>query len=89
MLSNAYFVAKLRFDTAENEPAKNLQILQQLLPKFAKRTSGLSALLGLGPGGVLLRLLAEGERAFDSVESLLRPARLLRFLLLFPTMAVN
>ena len=29
MLSNAYFFAKFRFDTAENEPAKNLQ-------KFAK-----------------------------------------------------
>ena len=29
MLSNAYFLAKIRFDTAENEPAKNLQ-------KFAK-----------------------------------------------------
>ena len=25
MLSNAYLVAKLRFDTAENEPAKILQ----------------------------------------------------------------
>ena len=25
MLSNAYFHAKFRFDTAENEPAKNLQ----------------------------------------------------------------
>ena len=25
MLSNAYFVAKFRFDTAETEPAKNLQ----------------------------------------------------------------
>ena len=23
MLSNAYFIAKFRFDTAENEPAKN------------------------------------------------------------------
>ena len=31
MLSNAYFLAKFRFDTAENEPAKNLQIC-----KFAK-----------------------------------------------------
>ncbi len=29
MLSNAYFPAKFCFDTAENEPAKNLQ-------KFAK-----------------------------------------------------
>ena len=27
MLSNAYFLAKVRFDTAENEPAKNLQNL--------------------------------------------------------------
>ena len=25
MLSNAYFLAKIRFDTAENEPAKILQ----------------------------------------------------------------
>ena len=25
MLSNAYFLAKFRFDTAENEPTKNLQ----------------------------------------------------------------
>ena len=25
MLSNAYFLAKFRFDTAENEPARNLQ----------------------------------------------------------------
>ena len=27
MLSNSYFLAKFRFDTAENEPAKNLQSL--------------------------------------------------------------
>ena len=27
MLSNAYFLAKYSFDTAENEPAKNLQNL--------------------------------------------------------------
>ena len=31
MLPNAYFLAKFRFDTAENEPAKNFQNL-----KFAK-----------------------------------------------------
>ena len=30
MLSNAYFLAKLRIDTAENEPAKNLQNLQNV-----------------------------------------------------------
>ena len=34
MLSNAYFLAKFRFDTAENEPAKNLLILN----KFSEPT---------------------------------------------------
>ena len=34
MLSNAYFLAKFRFDTAENEPAKNLQNLQKKLLIF-------------------------------------------------------
>ena len=29
MLSNAYFLGKFRFDTAENGPAKKLQILQK------------------------------------------------------------
>ena len=35
MLSNAYFLAKFRFDTAENEPAKNLQNFANF-PNFAK-----------------------------------------------------
>ena len=37
MLSNAYFLAKFRFDTAENEPAKNLQNFGKIanFPKFA------------------------------------------------------
>ena len=37
MLSNAYFLAKFRFDTAENEPAKKLQKLQKFanFPNFA------------------------------------------------------
>ena len=30
MLSNAYFPAKFRFDTAENEPAKNLQNFRKM-----------------------------------------------------------
>ena len=34
MLSNAYFLAKFRFDTAENEPAKNLQKFSNF-PNFA------------------------------------------------------
>ena len=29
MLSNAYFLAKFHVDLAENEPAKNLQILKK------------------------------------------------------------
>ena len=37
MLSNAYFLAKFRFDAAENEPAKNLQ-------KFANFPNFLEAL---------------------------------------------
>ena len=39
MLSNAYFLAKLRFDTAENEPAKKLQGLSKFanIPIFAAR----------------------------------------------------
>ena len=35
MLSNAYFVAKFRFDTAENEPAKNLQNFRKM--HFSKK----------------------------------------------------
>ena len=35
MLSNAYFLAKFRFDTAENEPAKNLQNFANF-PNFAR-----------------------------------------------------
>ena len=34
MLSNAYFLAKFRFDTAENEPTKNLQNVANFV-KFA------------------------------------------------------
>ena len=30
MLSNAYFVAKIRFDTAENEPARNSQFFKPI-----------------------------------------------------------
>ena len=36
MLSNAYFLAKFRFDTAKNEPAKNLQNLP-MLPHLRRR----------------------------------------------------
>ena len=36
MLSNTYFLAKFRFDTAENEPAKNLQKISKNFKKFLK-----------------------------------------------------
>ena len=36
MLSNEYFLAKFRFDTAENAPAKNVQNLQNFARKIAK-----------------------------------------------------
>ena len=39
MQSNVYFLAKFRFDTAENEPAKNLQKfckICKILQNFAK-----------------------------------------------------
>ena len=56
MLSNAYFLAKFRFDTAENEPAKNLQNFRKMHfrkmanigrhPRAAQR--GLEAVRGEG-----------------------------------------
>ena len=45
MLSNAYLLAKFRFDTAENEPAKNLQHFA----KFANYDYYLPILLTLTP----------------------------------------
>ena len=42
MLSNAYFVAKFRFDTAENEPAKNLQNLANFLNSGLRYDDGRS-----------------------------------------------
>ena len=49
MLSNAYFLAKFRFDTAENEPAKHLAKFANFAnpsPLSTQRTSGAAA----GPG---------------------------------------
>ena len=50
MLSNAYFLAKFRFDTAENEPAKILKKFTNF-SNFAK------------PNPLSLRPLAAGEPA--------------------------
>ena len=50
MLSNAYLLAKFRFDTAENEPGKNLQNFANF-PNFANPNP-------LGPGDAAGRRVA-------------------------------
>ena len=63
MLSNAYFLANFRFDTAENEPAKKFQkianILQNKFTKFANFANPLDEALagralGRAASGALL-----------------------------------
>ena len=55
MLSNAHFLAKFRFDTAENKPAKKLQkfckILQILQNRSVDRAVFGWSVLELRPGG--------------------------------------
>ena len=52
MLSNAYFLANFRFDTAENEPAKNLQNLIYFAKSLLEGRPGvpLRPQLRAGPG---------------------------------------
>ena len=59
MLSNAYFLAKFRFDTAENEPAKNLQNFPNTL-----RTAGCARMLHRWLG-LLLAVTAEEPGVSD------------------------
>ena len=60
MLSNAYFLAKIRFDTAENEPAKNLQNFRKM--HFSKmRFRKMRRARGRGDVRQAL-LLVQGER---------------------------
>ena len=47
MLSNAYFLEKIRFDTAENEPAKNLQKICKFHFKFAKHFQNILRILAV------------------------------------------
>ena len=70
MLSNAYFVANFRFDTAENEPTKNLQKIANFA-NFAKvrRARGAAAEAAraetgrpLGPRGDSRREMGAGHR---------------------------
>ena len=79
MVSNAYFLAKFRFDTAENEPAKICKILPILLTRPAAedgkrdrqviRRHVVDDEVELGPR---LRLQPAGHRGFDAVRVLLR-----------------
>ena len=55
MLSNAHFLANIRFDTAVNEAAKNLQNVLQFCSRGARGDAGLEQLhgrdlRGRGPG---------------------------------------
>ena len=51
MLSNAYFLAKIRFDTAENEPAKVLQKFARKKLIFANSANTPRTLYPLSAGG--------------------------------------
>ena len=63
MLSNAYFLAKFRFDTAENEPAKNLQNFEKQISLPAASSAG--DLLERCQAGVAV-VLAEAGRHDDA-----------------------
>ena len=47
MLSNAYFLAKIRFDTAKNEPAKKLQKNSKIARTNSARRDLLERRVGL------------------------------------------
>ena len=72
MLSNAYFLAKFRFDTVENEPAKNLQNFAKFAnfadPKTLNPGSDLRvALQARGPGPPERARVEAGPEADDVV----------------------
>ena len=87
MLSNAYFLAKFRFDTAENGPAKNLQNFANFAnPNPYPLGRRVAAVGGTGnqrrqPGGRLAdrRLRLHQQRHFPAgAHQLGRPGRGLR-----------
>ena len=63
MLSNANFLAKFRFDTAENEPAKNLQNLN--FANFCKTCPASSPATVVSFGGATMN--AFFENAFNKI----------------------
>ena len=74
MLSNTSFLAKFRFDTAENVPAKNLQILQKkLLILLGRERRGSAGRESIIPGAerTKRRVLITGEGDCEAVAKLL------------------
>ena len=67
MLSNAYFLAKIRFDTAENEPAKNLQKISKKILTIANFANFAFCL------GDLAGVLGRHDHAVEVREDPLRP----------------
>ena len=68
MLSNAYFLAKFRFDTAENEPAKNLQIFEKCIFEkciFEKCIRALDRALGAPSGSSARERSTRGGRRHE------------------------
>ena len=62
MLSNAYFLAKFRFDTAENEPAKNLQNFRKMhfsKNAFSKNARDYRGSISRGTASPLVNLTQE------------------------------
>ena len=72
MLPNAYFLAKSRFDTAENEPAKKLQNFPNYFPNFANpNPTQVPLAFAASVGGGLLRASSARSRARSLRESAL------------------
>ena len=72
MLSNAYFLAKFRFDTAENEPAENLQNFANF-PNFAQegdRGLGLDVGAVVSPDSSIARPVRKAARKADVIKQL-------------------
>ena len=90
MLSNAYFLAKFRFDTAENEPAKNLLIFPILLagrsPRHpqnpvGERFVGNHALDDLGSSGIKFEV--EGGEGSPGADTYIPPPKKLQSFFIF------
>ena len=83
MLSNAYFLAKFRADTAENEPAKNLPNFEKIDAFEALAANSSLLALYLGRNGIraagaasLADALRAGPGRWSALASISRRGRL-------------